>query len=106
MKGLLPNNRRQMTARRLVEGLLPTTEEVRGAAIELDLAEAAFTLVSLEPPYNQGDHVGYRILAKRNELGFKDDDGLVFTVPVTYSRCGSEVTRSFDFKNAKFKRVK
>lgn len=84
---------------------MPTTEEVRDTKLGID--EGAFTLSSLESPYNQGDHVGYRIAAKRDELGFKDDDGWVFTVPIIESHCNGKVTRLVtDIKNAKFKRVK
>ncbi len=105
LKGLLPSNRRQTATRKLVEGLLPTTQEVRDTKLGID--EGAFTLASPEPPYNQGDHVGYRIAAKRDELGFKDDDGLVFTVPIVESHCCGKVTRLVtDVKNAKFKRIR
>jgi len=100
------DRRRQKVAKKLVEGLLPTTKELRDASRELELGECAFTLASSEPPYDIDRHVAYRILAKRAELGYKDDDGLVFTVPTTYSCCSSGAARSVDLKNAGFKRFK
>lgn len=103
------DRRQKKAAKKLVEGLLPTTQELRDA--RLDTNEIAYTLASSEPPYDinahAGDiHAGYRILAKRAELGYKDDDGLVFTVPITYSCCDGKATRSIDLKNAGFKKFK
>ncbi len=100
----ITDRRRKKVAKKLVKGLLSTTQELRDA--RLDTNEIAYTLASSEPPYDMDAHAGYRILAKRAELGYKDDDGLVFTVPITYSCCDGKATRSIDLKNAGFKKFK
>ena len=102
----MTDRRRKKVAKKLVKGLLSTTQELRDTSKELDLGECAFTLASPEPPYDIDAHVGHRIAAKRAELGYKDDDGLVFTVPITYSCSSSGATRSIDLKHAGFKKFK
>ncbi len=99
-------HRQGKTTKSLVTCLLPTVEELRD--FQLDIDDHAYTLGTFPPEgYNSYDHAANRILKKRDELGYVDDDGIAFTVPVIDSHyCGKKTRLVTDIKGGQFKNTK
>ena len=92
------NRRLKKAAKRFVAFVMPTTAEVQGVQLKLDCY--AYTI---------GNETESVIGKKRAELGYLDDDGICFSVPVVDLRVGESEKWErvkIDIKKAKFKRYK
>lgn len=99
-------HRQEKATKSLVTCLLPTVEELRD--VKLGINDRAYSLGTFPPEgYNSYSNAANRILKKRDELGYIDDDGIAFTVPIIDSHCCGEKTRLVtDIKGGKFKNTK
>ncbi len=112
LRSFTPSGRRRRAAKKLVDSLMPSIDEVRGTNLSTD--QGAFVFCDSEDgkPRPEEDFQGSygkivsKIAKQREKLGYNERDDLVFSVPVINAVVDGKGKRlTTDLTKAQFKKV-